>query len=98
MNLTVNMYSSGDSEPQSFTAPRNAAKAVPGLADAFRKYGEAYWAVRPALRAPGGMAATLRAAPQLAANLDAWMRDVGAALLIPVRAHLCRVSCREHRA
>ena len=58
---------------------------VPALESALRNYTAAHAAVLPALHAPGGIAATLRMAPQLAVNMDAWMRDVGAVPLLPVR-------------
>jgi hypothetical protein len=76
---------------------RKLPDAVPALESALRNYTDAYAAVRPALRAPGGMATALRMAPQVAANMDAWMRDVGAVPLIPVRAlsdasHACHLT------
>jgi hypothetical protein len=59
---------------------------IPGILAAFRAYKVAYKRVKPALHARGGMAATLRAAPELANNLDRWMNVNGAAMIIPVRA------------
>ena len=59
--------------------------AVPALRSALANYTEARSALLPALLADGGVAATLRAAPQLAGNADAWLRDNGATPLIPVR-------------
>jgi hypothetical protein len=67
---------------------RKLPDAVPRLASAISNFTAAYAAALPALRAPGGMAATLRAAPELAANMDAWLRSVRASALIPVR-RLC---------
>jgi hypothetical protein len=64
---------------------RKLPDAVPKLASAISNYTAAYAAALPALSAPGGMAATLRAAPELAANMDAWLRSVRATPLIPVR-------------
>jgi xanthine dehydrogenase iron-sulfur cluster and FAD-binding subunit A len=58
---------------------------IPGILTAFSAYKDAYKRVKPALQARGGMAATLRVAPELAANLDRWMNDNGAAMIIPVR-------------
>jgi hypothetical protein len=66
--------------------PAAAKLNVLGAADALRRYRAAYRRVKPALEAPGGIAATLRLAPELAANCDQWMLDKGAALIIPVRA------------
>ena len=64
---------------------RNLPAAVPALSSAVANYTRAYQAAMPALQARGGMNATLRAAPQLAGNMDAFLRDVGAVQLIPAR-------------
>ncbi len=56
------------------------------LATAVERFVDAYRVVHPALSAPGGMVATLRLAPQLASPFDAWLRDIGAALLAPIAA------------
>jgi hypothetical protein len=66
---------------------------LPGVADAFRRFRAAYKRVKPALEAPGGMAATLRMAPELASNLDRWMDEKGATSIIAVRAHLSSRYC-----
>jgi hypothetical protein len=58
---------------------------VPGIVDAFRRYQNAYKRIKPALEASGGMAATLRMAPELASNLDKWLADQGASAMIGVR-------------
>jgi hypothetical protein len=75
------------------------AESAPKLAGAIQNYVAAYADVLPALRAPGGMAATLRAAPELAANMDAWLRSVRATELIPVRrrsVYSCAILSGRH--
>jgi hypothetical protein len=69
---------------------RNFYALVPAFLSAWQNFTAARDAVAPALGAPGGMATTLRVAPQLAANMDAWLHDVGATELIPVR---CQRGC-----
>jgi hypothetical protein len=73
----------------------NFFELVPAFPSAWQNFTAARDAVAPALDAPGGIAATLRAAPQLAANMDAWLHDVGATELITVRptVHLLRPVC-----
>ncbi len=84
------MFLRPNGEATSLAEPMHAMSGLienmPGVADAFRRFRAAYKRVKPALEAPGGMAATLRMAPELAANLDQWLSDNGAAMQIPVRA------------
>jgi hypothetical protein len=63
---------------------------VPAFPSAMQNFTAAFAAAAPAVDAPGGMFATLRAAPQLAVNMDAWLQDIGATELIPAR---CIVVC-----
>jgi hypothetical protein len=90
-DLLPNLLLTPDAEAISLAPLMRALPAaeklnILGAADALRRYRAAYRRVKPALEAPGGIAATLRLAPELAANMDQWMLDEGAALIIPVRA------------
>jgi hypothetical protein len=69
---------------------------LPGIVAAFRRYCDAYKRVKPALEAPGGMAATLRMMPELASNLDKWLADQGATPMIGVRGALFRSALSAH--
>jgi hypothetical protein len=61
---------------------------IPALVRAFQRYSALYATVKPALLAPGGLGATLRAQPALGANMDKWMLDNDVALLIPLAGQL----------
>jgi hypothetical protein len=81
----------GSTPPTTLTSPATmrpalaqAVNNIPALVRAFRRYGALYAALKPVLYAPGGMAATLRLAPALGANMDSWMVDNDVALLIPL--------------
>jgi len=56
---------------------------TPGLLAALRRYGTVHAALRFALRAPGGLGATLALAPELGANYDEWMVANDFSVLLP---------------
>ncbi len=85
----------GSTPPTTLTSPttmrpalRQVVNNIPALVRAFQRYSALYATVKPALLAPGGLGATLRAAPALGANMDKWMLENDVALLIPLAGQL----------
>jgi hypothetical protein len=79
---------------------RGAANAVPGFGAAFRRYGALYKSLKPTLLLNGGLPAVIRAKPELGRNMDAWMRDNGLELVIPLAAQMlmqtgCVMCCTQ---
>ena len=85
---------SGNAEPMVITAPDSPNQArvsrlagdFRGFVNAMRRYRALYKTLKPILFAPGGMPAILRAAPELATNMDAWLEQHDLSLLNPLAA------------
>ena len=86
----------GNSEPLVITAPdspnmarlRGLAGDFRGFVNTMRRFSALYKKLKPVLFARGGMPATLRAAPELAMNMDAWLEAHELSLLSPLAAQL----------
>ena len=86
----------GDSQPMLLTAPdspynerlRTLAADFRGFLNACRRFSVIYKKLKPTLFKRGGLPAVLRAAPELAANMDAWLEDNDLSLLNPIAAQV----------
>ena len=87
---------SGNVEPVVITAPdspyqarlHNLAGDFRGFVNVMRRFRALYKTYKPILFARGGMPAILRAAPELAQNMDAWLEQHDLSLLNPIAAQV----------
>ena len=87
---------SGNAQPVVITAPdspqmarlHNLAGDFRGFVNAMRRFRALYKTLKPTLFGRGGMPAILRAAPELAQNMDAWLAQHDLSLLNPIAAQV----------
>ena len=87
---------SGSEAPVTITAPGSrwqpllsrAAEGFPGMLRVCARYSKLYKRLKPTLMLPGGLPAVLATAPELAANMDAWMAANGVSELMPLAAQI----------
>lgn len=90
------VLANGDSQPMLLTAPdspyserlRTLAADFRGFLNACRRFSVLYKKLKPTLFKRGGLPAVLRASPELAANMDAWLEDNDLSLLNPIAAQV----------